>query len=348
MKALFDPSISLQDYIIEINGYSPEVRMQLAKNFSHNIDAEYKNEVRALEYIDNGYKNLTNILNDNFNAVLGYGQVAGMTDEEVLALQSAEKAKIRKSYLSSIISVVWCLYDCALRTGDAFTQGAFHEKSKNLYDFFLRYIIFVNPDYEKLGLLGGNCNDPYSYQRISSHLKGLAKKENIDQYGIDIRFGQNKGSMQFLPNEMTHILFIPYGPKDHRFILKPEDDCMYNYGEIISHFFGLVRSKWEGLFGSSDGEKHQRKERIPKKITSHFDELMRKASVDDETRAQYNAEVKAWGIQKIVALADEFKEDTDIRLYVEQLKNDNKHAYMRFGQEVIFGKTKLKELIAYE
>jgi len=208
VKALFDPNTSLQDCINQINDYSPEERMKLAKIFDHDIDASDKNEVRAFEYIGNGYKNLANILNGNFDAVPGYDKVACMSGKEARELQTEDRAekkeKIRQSYLSSIISVVWCLYDCALRTGDAFEQGAFNKKSKKLYDFFLRYIIFVNPDHKQMGLFGGNCNHPYAYRRVSSHLEGL---KDLCQYGIDIRFDRDRAASNFLPNKMTHLLF---------------------------------------------------------------------------------------------------------------------------------------------
>ncbi len=250
--------------------------------------------------------------------------------------------------MSSIVSVVWCLYDCALRTGDAFTQGAFHEKSEKLYNFFLCYIIFVNSDYRQMGLLGGNCNNPHAYQRVSSHLEGPAKERDIYQYGIDVRFGGNGSARNFLPNKMTHILFIPYDAEDYKFILKPEDDCMYRFEEIVWHGFGLGRSKWETFFWSSDGEKHQRKERIPKTIVSRFDELMNKSSIDEKKRGQYNAEAKAWGIQRIVSLADEFKEAAPVRSYIEQLKREHKHPEMRFGREVIFFEDELRKLVDCE
>lgn len=176
LNALFNKDTSLQDYIIQVNNYSSEDRMKLAKALVHGIDAVNGDEVRAFEYIKSGYENLASILNDNFDGVPGYDQVVRMSDGQAAVLQSAKKAKIRKNYLNSIVSVIWCLYDCALRTGDAFTQGAFNAKSKNLYDFFLRYITFVNPDYKQMGLFGGNCNNPYAYKRVSSHLKYLAKK----------------------------------------------------------------------------------------------------------------------------------------------------------------------------
>ncbi len=353
VKALFNQNVSLQDYINQANSYSPEDRKKLAKIIVNNVDAEDEDEGRAFEYIENGYKNFAHILNGNFDAVPGYDQVVGMSDEEIVALQSEERAEekeqIRQSYLSSMVSVVWCLYDCALRTGDAFIQGAFHEKSKNLYNFFLRYISFVNQDYKKMGLFGGNCNHPFAYQRVSTHLEELSKIKDICQYGIDIRFDKNGLACGFLPNKMTHILFIPYDSEDYKLILKPENYCMYNPGEIASHGSGAVRSKWETLAGSSNSEKHYRKERTPKKITSDFAKLMAQGSIDEEKRDQYNAEVKAWGIQRIVSLAaDEFKEDTDIRSYVEELKREYNDTDKRFGREVIFGKAKLKELVNCE
>jgi len=353
VKALFDQSISLRDCINQVNDYSSKDREQLAKISFHEIDAVNEDELRAFEYIANGYKNLAHILNGNFDVVSGYDCIVRMSKEESMALQpekgaAKEKEEIRQSYLSSIISVVWCLYDCALRMGDAFEQGAFNQENKNLYDFFMRYIIFVNRGHEKLGLLGGNCNHPHAYQRISSHLKGLAKGKNIHQYGIDIRFSENEAARNFLPNKMTHLLFIPYGPEDHKFILKPEDDCMYNFSEIFSHGIGLGRSKYETLFGSSDDEKHQRKERIPRKIISDFGKLMNQASIDKDKRVQYEAEVEALGIQRIVSLGGELGAVEPICSYIKQLKKEYNHTGMRFGREVILSKEELKKLVNCE
>jgi len=351
VKALFDSNITLRSYINQANGFSLNDREQLAKIAPHTIDAVDEGETRAFEYIESGYRNLANILNDNFDDVPGYGEVVGISDEKTGVLQSEEKAeeraKIRKNYLSSIISVVWCLYDCALRTGDAFEQGAFNQKSKNLYDFFLRYITFVNRDHKKMGWFGGNCNHPHAYQRVSTHLKECAKESDIYQYGIDIRFDKDSAARNFLPNKMTHILFIPYGPEDHKFILKPENDCMYNVSEIASHGVGLARSKWEALVEFSDGEKYQRKERIPKKIISDFATLMSQAPVSDEELVRYNAEVKARGIQRIVTLAadNKFKNVAFLRQFSEQLKKEYKHTNMRFGREVILPEEELKNLV---
>ncbi len=350
LQALYNPrsDISLEEVIAQANSYSPQEREKLAKIMPHEIGVETADEIRAFEFIESGYANLAHILQDRVDAIAGYNRVASMPDEEYAEMQSdaktKEKEEIRQDYLRSITSVVWALYDCALRTGDAFTQGAFNLQNKKLQDFFLHYIIFTNPNHKELGLLGGNCNHPHAYQRISSHLSALSKEQEILQYGIDIRFGENGAARNFLPNNMTHILFIPYNPENNKFILKPEDDCMYNFGEIAQHGVGLVRSKLEGLVGSAVSEKHQRKERIPKEVIDTFNELIDKSSVTNAQQEQYKKEVKAWGIQKIVSLENEFAVDSPMRQYIDELKKE-KHAEMRFGREVIFSEEELNLLI---
>jgi hypothetical protein len=349
IQALYYPNTSLEKIIAQVNSYTPDEREKLAQRMPHEIDAETADEIRAFEFIEHGYANLAHILNNNIDAVSGYNRVARMSDEECTEFQSAakaqEKEEIRQDYLRSIISVVWALYDCALRTGDAFTQGAFHMQNKKLQDFFLHYIIFVNKDHRQLGLLGGNCNHPHAYQRISSHLSALSKEKEIFQYGIDIRFGENGVSRNFLPNKMTHILFIPYDPEHNKFILKPEDDCMYNVKEIAWHGVGLVRSKLEGLVGSADSENHQRKERIPKKVIQKFDQLITSSGIAREQQEQYKKEIRSWGIQRIVSLENEFAAGSAMYQYINELKQ-YKHYTMRFGQEVIFSEEELKELIS--
>ncbi len=329
----------MQDVIKSLNGYSSKEREKFAKSVFGPSDAATEDEIRALEYTREGYKHLFNLLKDNVGEVPGYNKVVNISDEECAEFQSEDKAKIRKDYLNSLISVIWCLYDCALKTGDAFTQGAFNEQSKNLCDFFLRYITFVNPNHDQLGQLGGNFNHPFVYLRVSTHLKGI---EGINHYGIDIRFDKDGPARNLLPNKMTHILFIPYDLKNHKFILKPEDDCMYNVGEVARHGVGLVLSQ----VGASDSEEHQRKERIPKRIISDFDRLIGESGIDQEEQVQHKEEVRKWGIQKIVNLANEneFAVDSPIRQHIEKLKREYKHTDMRFGREIIFSEEELIKL----
>ena len=155
---------------------------------------------------------------------------------------------------------------------------------------------------------------------------------------------KNGAARNLLPNNMTHILFIPYDPENHKFILKPEDYCMYNFSEIVLHGVGLVRSKWEGLFGPSDNEEHQRKERIPKKVISDFDRLISESGIGEEKQKQYKKEVRVFGIQRIVARAEEFAVNSPIRQHIEELEREYKHADMRFGREIIFTEEELIKL----
>ncbi len=141
VKGLFSQNTPLKDLIKLFNSYSPEEREEFAKSASDSSDSATEDEIRAFEYIQNGYKYLANILHGDLDKIPGYNQVACMSDAECAKLQSRgrvdEKKEIRQNYLSSIVAVVWCLYDCALQTGDAFTQGVFNEQNKNLYDIFI-------------------------------------------------------------------------------------------------------------------------------------------------------------------------------------------------------------------
>ncbi len=163
---------------------------------------------------------------------------------------------------------------------------------------------------------------------------------------MDVRFDKDKAAFDFLHNIMRHILFIPYDYKKYKFILKPEDYCMYRGGDIMWHSFDLACSKVRGLVGSSDDEKHQRKEWIPKRTLNNFDRLIAEAGIDKEKQKQYKEEVRAFGIQGIVGLANEFVADSPIHQYIKELKVTYKHADMRFGREVIFTEEELMERVS--
>ncbi len=142
---------------------------------------------------------------------------------------------------------------------------------------------------------------------------------------------------------MTHILFIPYS-ENNKFILKPEDYCMYNFGEIAQHGVGWVRSKLESLSGSADREKHQRKERTPKEELDRFYELINSSNIPLEEQEQYKQQARALGIQGIVFLKNEFVVDSPMHQYIDELEKE-KHSEMRFGREVIFSEEEILKFL---
>ncbi|NRB21877.1 hypothetical protein HRU45_04000 [Candidatus Dependentiae bacterium] len=352
---------SKEDYFVAVNkNYSPDEHQALSQvqqvgNFA-NLHQQSK---RAIDYINKGQRYLAALLNGQTKLVPGYAQVISKSwvlvgiDKEVIAQAPADT---RKQYLDSIISVVWALYDNSLNTKNGFSQGAFNMQNRAICNFFYEYIEFVNPGHKKMGLLGGNCNNPYGYQRMSTHLIALSKLKEIYQYGIDIRFEADQDAQPLLPNHMKHILFIPYDGENCGFIVKPEDDCMYQFKDIALHSVGVVRSKTEGLIADKTKEIHQRKERVPKKWIEQFNSLIDSycpsenllpGSVGQEPQWKKEDKAKACGVRFMLPTLQELNgepakpEWRNKRAEFVQELNKYNHNHMRFGREIIFTQDEL-------
>ena len=125
--------------------------------------------------------------------------------------------KSRNDYLAAILCIIWALYSQA---EVEVQRGSYKIMDQNhqLYKFLKNYVKFANKTDSPSAIMpyGMSLAHPMSrgYSRMaysrtpqtviagSSHYK-----RNLEQFGIDLRFGLSETALELFPNQGTHLLF---------------------------------------------------------------------------------------------------------------------------------------------
>ncbi len=207
-----------------------------------------------------------------------------LTPEEL-----AEKQRINSVLMAPFTqkaeNIIWALYDIAAKIHNKyFTEGTFVIEDKGLK--LLNYLVSLE------NRPGG------SYTRISTHFKAY----KTQHYGLDL---------ENLPCNKHTILFGHLN--QDRIFIKPENHGTKNITDTIEHGKETIiaqarKIEWlRELFSlASDQSEEFKKERIPSDMIKKFSDLIKKLEPDKETQKLHIESVKNFGVQKIVALLQEY------------------------------------------
>jgi len=160
-------------------------------------------------------------------------------------------SKIQNAYMNNIVAMSWALFNKAVSKNNGFTGGAIviEDKDKKLFNFLLNYVKGLNANVAAgINKIEYVSNNPYAYQRTSTHFKEIQDKAGYEQYGIEIRYMGSKGEVgplaKLLPTNKVHLVFGNVTFNDHPLtFIKWEDHGLYGTVEAIKHLHGVFKSK---------------------------------------------------------------------------------------------------------
>jgi hypothetical protein len=236
--------------------------------------------------------------------------------------------QIQKDYLNVLIALSWGLFNRAVQKGCGFTHGTivFEDPEFKIFNFFFNY---VNNAQKSLEKINQNC---VAYKRPSSHFPELQK--NSEQYGIDIRFGNDKLE-KLLPGNKAHILFgkMPVNNKECMFIKMEKYGLCVKDGSAMQHGMRFLKGT-----GSKKGT--ARRENVPEQVTKLLQQLINKLKKEEKNHVLKKIGEPAI-IKNIYPVAQQIasqknspaqKEAQDLVKYLEDTFD---HLDIRRGNEVI-------------
>jgi len=233
----------------------------------------------------------------------------------------------QRTYLDSIIDLMWFYYDMAIQKNQPFLEGTFvlQDQGGRIFNFLFNYVQMVNPDALTATPSLKNPTIQFAYPRISTHFRD--EQEKYRQYGIDIRFGKpgtkfttaSIGSAQsLLPTQKSHLIFGQLSDGLIYIKMEVHGTCPDQFVEHGKDYIGsLVRKIKPSLmpylnkyaptrvnnlveyYIETDDEPYYRKEHVPQAVLAHAFEILQRANLPAEQMQTIVLEFAQQGIHGI-------------------------------------------------